>query len=72
MRSRSLYLRQRLVQRHAGTAGIGEDHLDPVVDQRFDENIGAALHLPGGAFGRVVVATMAGILIEICRMRRSR
>ena len=49
---RSLNVRQRLVQRHAGAAGIGEDHLDAVVDQRLDENIGAALHLSGGAFGR--------------------
>ena len=52
VRRRSLIFGQRLVQRHAGSARIGEDHLHPVVDERLDEDVGAALHLPGGAFGR--------------------
>ena len=34
--------RQRLVQRHAGPARIGEDHVDAVVDQRLHEDVGAA------------------------------
>ena len=38
--------RQRLVQRHAGPARIGEDRIDAVVHQRLDQDI-----RPAGEFG---------------------
>jgi hypothetical protein len=34
---------QSLVQRHARAARIGEDHVDPVADERLDDHVG-----PGG------------------------
>ena len=34
-------LGQRLVQRHAGPAGIGEDGIDAVIDQTLDEDVRA-------------------------------
>ena len=40
---------ERLVQRHAGSAGIGEDHVHAVIDQRLHENIGPADHLCGAS-----------------------
>ena len=33
---------ERLVDRHAGAARIGEDHIDAVVDQGLDQDIGPA------------------------------
>ena len=33
---------ERLVERHARAAGVGEDRVDAVVDQRLDEDIGPA------------------------------
>ena len=38
-----LKARQGLMNRHAGAAGVGEHHLDAVVDQALHENVGARL-----------------------------
>ncbi len=35
--------RQRLVQRHAGAAGIGENDFDAMIDQALHQNIGPGL-----------------------------
>ena len=45
VRIRSRIPRQRLVQRHAGPARIGEQHLHAVIDQRLDEDVGPAHEL---------------------------
>ena len=34
--------RERLVQRHAATAGVGENRVDAVVHQRLDQDVGPA------------------------------
>ena len=40
VRSLELEARQGLVDRHAGPAGVGEDDLDPVVDQALHQDVG--------------------------------
>ena len=42
VRSLSAEAGERLVQRHAAAARVGEDHFDAVVDQRLHEDIGPA------------------------------
>jgi phosphoglycolate phosphatase-like HAD superfamily hydrolase len=39
---------ERLVERHARPARIGEDHVDPVADQRLDDHVGPGHEAGGG------------------------
>ena len=46
---------QRLVQRHAGSAGVGEDVVDTLLDERFDKNVGAGKALCAAGSGTVIL-----------------
>ena len=43
VRSRSTDVRQRLVNRHAGAARIGEDDVDAVIEQALNQDRGSGL-----------------------------
>src|SRR5205823_2369810 len=60
--------RQRLVDGHAGPAGVGEDDVDAVADEALDQDVGPA-HRGAGAGGR---GTRLAHDLDLARRRKRR